>query len=179
MREAQCTDAAGIARVHVESWRTTYRGTVPSAYLDVLSAEQRRPSWERQLCSAEGRTSVFIAVDATTDEIAGFASGGPEQSGTIAEYPWELYAIYLLAGRQRRGAGRLLVTALVQRLRERGARELLLWVLAENQPARRFYEALGGTVVRERSITIGGADLAEIAYGWTDLEALQRHAADR
>mgnify|MGYP002400585019 CR=1 FL=1 len=176
IREARCPDAAGIARVHVASWQSTYRRIVPDAYLDGLSVEERQRMWERGLCGAEGTTAVFVAMHEDTGEIVGFAAGGPEQSGTDPVYPWELYAIYLLADRQQRGIGKRLAAALVERLWQRGARSLLLWVLAENLPARRFYEALGGAVVYERPIGIGGVDLPELAYGWRDLAALQTRA---
>ena len=45
---------------------------------------------------------------------------------------------------------------------------MLVWVLAVS-PFRLFYEALGATQVSEREITIGGAALTEVAYGWADL----------
>ena len=49
---------------------------------------------------------------------------------------------------------------------------ILLWVLAENWPARRFYEALGGEYVSEQQIMIGNTLLLEVAYGWKDLNQL-------
>src|SRR5579883_2064332 len=107
VREARIVDAAGVARVHVESWRTTYRGIVPDAYLDALSVENRQRGWERQL-QAAGTIDVFVAEDRRSGEIVAFASGGPEQTGTETAFPWELYAIYLIADRQRRGVGRRL-----------------------------------------------------------------------
>jgi len=48
---------------------------------------------------------------------------------------------------------------------------MLVWVLAEN-PNRRFYESLGGRFLRSTTITLGGADLEEWAYGWDDLRGL-------
>jgi len=48
---------------------------------------------------------------------------------------------------------------------------MLVWVLAEN-PACSFYAALGGQQVYEKTETIGGASLVEVAYGWRDLRAL-------
>jgi hypothetical protein len=48
---------------------------------------------------------------------------------------------------------------------------MLVWVLRDN-PSRGFYEALGGEYVREQAITIGGANLIELAYGWPDTMAL-------
>ena len=49
---------------------------------------------------------------------------------------------------------------------------MLLWVLKDNRPARKFYEALGGTTLREKSIEIGSQSLIEVAYGWKNLSAL-------
>src|SRR5918998_4172552 len=45
VREARPADAAGIARVHVDTWRTTYRGIVPDDHLDALSYEARERFW--------------------------------------------------------------------------------------------------------------------------------------
>ena len=42
---------------------------------------------------------------------------------------------------------------------------MLLWVLASN-PARQFYEAMGGRVVGVKSERFGDTILKEIAYGW-------------
>jgi hypothetical protein len=44
---------------------------------------------------------------------------------------------------------------------------MLVWVLAENY-ARGFYERLGGALVGEQEITLGGVALREVAYGWPD-----------
>jgi hypothetical protein len=53
---------------------------------------------------------------------------------------------------------------------------MLVWVFAAN-PCRAFYEALGGRYVREQEITIGGAQLREVAYGWSDLRGLAERIA--
>jgi hypothetical protein len=48
---------------------------------------------------------------------------------------------------------------------------MLVWVLADN-PARGFYERLGGRYLRQKPIEIGGIDLFEAAYGWDDIRVL-------
>ena len=53
-----------------------------------------------------------------------------------------------------------------------GMNSMVLWVLAENSDARRFYEALGGHIAGEQQVTIGRASLSEVAYGWYDLGRL-------
>jgi hypothetical protein len=54
---------------------------------------------------------------------------------------------------------------------------MLLWVFADNQPARGFYESLGGIPVAEDGFELGGAWLVEVAYGWRDLGVLLARTA--
>ena len=169
IREADCADAAAIARVHVESWRTTYRGLMPDPVLEGLSVEQRREMWERLLCSKSVDRCAFVA-EAADGELVGFADGGPPQAH-VSGHDSELYAIYLLNEWQGRGAGGRLLRAVGGWLAERGHRRMVLWVLAENYPSRRFYERLGGVLVAQQPFDIGGATLDEVAYGY-DLAAL-------
>ena len=58
------------------------------------------------------------------------------------------------------------------RLAAAGTRSMLLWVFDANAPARTFYEALGGVVVRTQPMDIAGQTLTEVAYGWLNLRAL-------
>jgi len=48
---------------------------------------------------------------------------------------------------------------------------MLVWVLVDN-PACRFYEALGAQKVKEKQIEISSVILNEVAYGWTDTKVL-------
>ena len=165
IRPANANDAAAIANVHVESWRTTYKGIVPDNFLAGLSYAQREQMWHQVLTAPGSPSFVYVAEDARS-QIAGFVSGGPERRGDPV-YTGELYAIYLLAASQGQGIGRQLVRTLVNRLRQEGMTALLLWVLAKN-PSRTFYERLGGRPVDEKTVTIGGVPLIEVAYGWRD-----------
>ncbi|MGH2583489.1 MAG: GNAT family N-acetyltransferase [Dehalococcoidia bacterium] len=172
IRDANCTDVEGIARVHVASWQTSYRGIVPDTVLDTLSVERRQQMWTRWLCDEPGQ--VFISVaEADSGRIAGFASAGPPQRpDEIPDYDGELHTIYLLHEAQRQGIGRPLFAHTVERLAATGARAMLLWVLAGNHQARRFYERLGGSVIDSTPAQFGEAALEEVAYGWPDLRSL-------
>jgi GNAT superfamily N-acetyltransferase len=169
IREASPTDADAIARVHVDSWRTTYTGIVPADYLVNLSYAQRAQFW-RDLLSAPTQLGYVYVATHEAGQIVGFASGGPERSGD-AIYQGELYAIYLLAHYQRQGLGRHLTMAVVKRLLRCGLPSMLVWVLAAN-PGRAFYATLGGQPVYEKETTIGATPLLEVAYGWPDLREL-------
>jgi GNAT superfamily N-acetyltransferase len=167
VRSATFADAAAIARVHVDTWWTTYRGIVPEAHLAKLSYEKQTSFFERMLTSSG--LHYFVAEDAD-GQIVGVASGGPERTGDLG-YAGELCGIYVRESSQRQGIGRQLVRAVVDRLIAGGIHAMLVWVLAAN-PARRFYEALGGQQVATKQIEIGGALLDEVAYGWPDVRVL-------
>jgi len=169
IREAREGDAVGIAKVHVDSWRTTYRDIIANTFLEALSYDDRERYWQSLLDRTE-RTSLLYVAEDDDEEIIGFACGGPEREGNPL-YKGEIYAIYVLQEAQRRGIGRQLVTTIVQRLLEQSIESLLIWVLADNA-SRAFYEALGGQYVTEKPIEIGGVKLREVAYGWTDTRPL-------
>lgn len=171
IREARIEDAAGMAKVHVDSWRTTYAGIVPDSYLANLSYARRETFWRDILASVPARSHPFVAVN-DTGEIIGFVSGGPQRNGDPA-YQAELYSIYLLREYQGQGIGRQLTRRLVEAFLQVNIRSMLLWVFADN-PACRFYEALGGQYLRTEQADFGGVMVDEVAYGWPDITVILR-----
>ncbi|MGQ9598454.1 MAG: GNAT family N-acetyltransferase [Anaerolineae bacterium] len=168
IRLANTDDAPAIARVHIDTWHTTYRGLVPAEFLAQLSYERSEQKW-RELLSNPDQTP-FVHVAEKEGVIVGFASSGPEREQDPV-YHGELYAIYVLDSHQRQGVGRNLVRATARQLWENSFSSMLVWVLAKN-PSRAFYERLGGRYLREKLITIGGVALPEVAYGWPDIRFL-------
>lgn len=170
IRPAVAADAEGVARVHVDAWRTTYRDIVPEAYLASLSYEKRQRGVLRWL---EEVPIFCVAEDAETG-IVGFATGGldPEEKDPL--YKAQLRAIYILQEHQHRGIGCQLVSYVASQFAAGGLCSMLIWALSQNTNARRFYESLGGKYVRTRVIEIGGRSLEEMAYGWTDITPLLR-----
>ena len=170
IRAAIPEDAASMARVHVDSWRSTYAGIVPAEYLSSLSYRNREAAWKQLLTTDRPGTSYFVA-ETEGDGIVGFANAGPEREGDRI-YRGELYAIYILEEYQHMGLGRRLVSCVTRRLLTDGFNSMLLWVLEDNHPACRFYESLGGERVGRKTVAIGGADLVEVSYGWRDITDL-------
>ncbi len=164
VRDAELGDAARIAAIHVASWRATYRGAMPDTYLDSLSTEQRLQAWRRILGSAIATVKVWVAE--IEHEIVGFCSVGPgESSVDDATDPLVLHTIYLQPGHERRGIGGALIRHAEDGMRQMGARSAILWVLEENQPARRFYEASGW--MRDGSVKedeVWGQSVREVRY---------------
>jgi len=170
LRKAVGEDAPAIARVHVDSWRTTYRDIVPEEHLARLSYEERENLWKRVI--ADPRQFTFVAEE--RGRIVGFANGGRNR-GPEADYAGELYAVYLLQAHQQRGTGRRLSAAIAREFVKAGMNSMIVWVLKDN-PACEFYRRLGAKAVATKMTIIGGKTLEESAFGWPDLEALLRHA---
>jgi len=169
IREATTADAPAIARVHIESWRTTYSGILPDAYIGKFVRDERERVWCKILDDPARRRFVCVAAD-EDGTIVGFVSGGPAR-GEANGFAGELYAIYLLDAHERRGIGRRLTAALARRLLRAEMPSMLVWVLAANR-ARDFYAVLGGVKIAEKPAEIPGAELTEIAYGWKDIRGL-------
>lgn len=171
IRLAEQTDAAALAYVHIEAWRTTYAGIVPDEYLAQLEYQQRSAWWHRILRPRGNKPPWAYVVEDDEGQVIGFVSGGFSSSGDPL-YQGELYAIYLLQQAQRQGIGKQLTQTLVERMMNEGISSMLVWVLAEN-PSRPFYEAMGGQQLYQKEIEIGGAKLIEVAYGWLDISTLR------
>lgn len=166
IRPAQIEDAHAIARVHIDTWRTTYRGIVPDEHLSNLSYDRAQASWLKYLSNPESETHAFVAEDESGQTVA-FASGGPLRE-RLDDYDGELYVLYVLKSFQGMGYGKLLVSRVARDLISRGLHSLVIWVLKEN-PACRFYERLGGLKTAEKVIEIGGKELIDVAYVWPKL----------
>ena len=171
IRPAIPADAPGIAQVRVDSWRTTYRGMIPAAYLAAMKVEDSTALWHKVLTAAPNTTSVFVAEGEAG--VVGFTAGvmlAEPKHGLDAE----LTAVYLAQGAQRSGTGRRLVGTVAAAQRAHGATGLIVWVIAGNKGARAFYEALGAELLIEQAFQWDGMDLVEAGYGWRDLGALLR-----
>jgi ribosomal protein S18 acetylase RimI-like enzyme len=171
IRSATLDDVKGIARVHIDTWRSTYRGIVPDDYLDSLSYENRADSWKKRIEeAAEGKWFIYVAVN-ENKQVVGFISGGPNRTDDPI-YKGELYAIYIVQSCHGLGIGRKLSLALVKSLLTTDIASMMLWVFEKNTSARRFYESLSGQFLRSNWFDISGVSIEEVAYGWLDIQAL-------
>ena len=165
IRDGGEADIEGIAKVHVQGWRESYRDFLSPDALAGMSVEERMMMWQRALDRADPQAKLLVA-ETGEGEIVGFARGGPirgkgpELLGTEAE----IFVIYLLDRVKRQGVGRRLMSGVFDHLRSQGFRSVGLWVLKENLPARRLYEALGGMPGPEQSFDLRGQMVTEKAY---------------
>lgn len=169
IRPARPDDAGAMARVHVDTWRTTYVGIISDEYLAKLSYDRSEALWLEVLSDPKSTTHAFVAED-ENGQVVGLASGGHLRE-PLNNYDGELYVVYVRQSFQGSGCGKRLIARVAEDLLRTGCRSLVIWVLKEN-PACRFYERLGGTKAAEKVIEIGGKELVDVAYVWPDLARL-------
>jgi ribosomal protein S18 acetylase RimI-like enzyme len=164
LRRATLDDAPGIANVHVKSWQEAYRARLPQAYLESLDVAARQRWWASELAVLPRDRSPWLAeIDG---EVIGFVAAGPSRDETDPPTTGEVQAIYVLPDCWALGVGRNLLAHAERDLAAHGYTEATLWVLADNDRARRFYETAGWRL-DEGAIkldTIGGQEVSEVRY---------------
>src|SRR5215471_2754755 len=127
---------------------------------------------ERSVASAQSALSVprggqprpaRPAAAGPRTPAAGAAAGPLTPAGRTGEVG-ELYALYLLPAWWSAGVGRALMTSVLDSLRGDRYRRVILWVLADNARARRFYERAGFTLDGGTNVLTGLGGVLEVRY---------------
>jgi ribosomal protein S18 acetylase RimI-like enzyme len=138
--------------------------------LERMSAAVHARRFRRDLMAAQKGQVTLIAEGA--EGAVGYAAGALLGNGQDRGADAEVFTLYVLREAQRAGVGRALLKSTARVLRAEGAKSLMLFVLTRNEPARRFYERLGGEAYAEVATQGWGLGLTETAYRWTDIGAL-------
>lgn len=160
-RHARQEDAAAVAGVHVRSWQVGYRGLLPDEYLDGLRAEDRMHRYTFGSGDPNDPTTIVAVEDGV---ICGFvttrASPDPDDAGR-----GEVLALYVDPQAWGTGVGRHLLGEARRQLARGGATQAVLWVLAGNDRAQRFYGVDGWVADGgRRNVQMWSVAVDEIRY---------------
>lgn len=145
-----------ISRVYEESWKFAYKNIIPQDYLESILEGQwvtnlDDPAWKTLVCIEDSMivgTSSFCG-----SRLQHFDGWG------------EVISIYLLPDHMGKGYGKRLMESVIAELKKLGYEDVFLWVLEENERARRFYENFGFVPTDDfLDDNIGGRDLREVRY---------------
>lgn len=156
VRPATTDDVAGIRRVAHAGWE--------AAYGDVLSSSTRQrclSEWYSheaiERIVADDDVGYFVAED---DGVVGYASGDLTDSDSVGR----LSSIYVHPDRWRDGVGSRLLDTVEEYLAERGAREIRVLVLAENDVGIDFYRSRGYDCDETRTAELGDGSHREHVF---------------
>ncbi len=175
IRRAVTSDAQGIAQVQVTTWRDTYAGVLPARYLVGMSLTRIGARWRAVLSHPNPVSPAYVAED-ERGEIVAYGTCGPRRTNRLSAAEGEFYEIYVTPGAQGGSLGRGLIGIMAENFVARQVGSALVWVLKDN-PARWFYQRLGGRLCAEESIRFAGTPLVQLAFVWPDTAALERLAS--
>ena len=173
VRPVTLSDVEAIAALHVQSWRASYRGILPDAFLDGPVEDERVSHW-LELMDSAGCGRVILTAE-TDDGTAGFVSVAPSGEDGFDAYIEHIHVRPDLKGS---GIGRRLLAEAVDKLIAMGCGSAYLLVFEGNRQAIRFYERLGGETIPFGIEDMAGVSIARSRVAWRDLPALARACRD-
>ncbi|MEV6578631.1 GNAT family N-acetyltransferase [Streptomyces sp. NPDC051582] len=157
-------DIEAVSTIRVRGWQAAYAGIVPRTHLDAMTVEDdagRRRQW----FSRPGRTSRDLVALGDRGPVGWICFGPCRSEMPAPERVGEVYALYITPDLLGRGIGRTLLGEAHAQMGGQGFEASALWVLSDNQRARRFYERSGyradGAV---RDDVYDGITLTELRY---------------
>lgn len=160
VRRAENRDAEAITAVHDAAWRYAYDGMIPAKELSRIVARRGARWWDRAI--RRGTAVLVLEVGGT---ICGYATVGPNRARNLPQ-KGEVYEIYLKPEYQGVGLGTRLFLAARRELGRFGFDSVVVWALADNDGACRFYRNAGGRKIARANERFGDVALTKIAYAW-------------
>ena len=166
VRPAAPGDAAEIGRIQVETWRAAYRGILPAAVLDGLSADEAAARWtaaiekpptaqHHVLVALEKEWRVGFAALGPADDLE---AGDPDPAMTLA-----LDVLLVEPRWGRRGHGSRLLAAAIDHARVDGMTRAITWVPEGDDVTRAFLTSAGWAPDGlARALETGAGELREI-----------------
>lgn len=146
--QATEADTETIRRIAEETWWPTYSPILSKEQISFMLAEIYSPEKIRhQLRTGE---QSFLLLIENTEPVA-FAAYSPR---TEDPEVYKLHKLYCLPKTQGKGYGKLLINAVMSKVKNAGKHLLDLNVNRHNK-ARSFYEKMGFEVIYDEDIAIG------------------------
>ena len=165
-RTAHAGEAATIAALHAESWRSAYRGLLPDAYLDRTVHAERLAHWQARL-AADASPACEVLLAEVDGAPAGFMCLIPDAEPENGIY---LDNLHVLPAWQGLGLGRALMARAARRTRLLApGRPLFLYVIETNHQARQCYLRWGGQETGRLMAELPGpCQLPVLRIAWPD-----------
>lgn len=159
IRDIKKEDIPQVVDIQISGWKTAYKGIIDDKYLENMNPEEKIKM--RQKDYTENR---FIVAE-LNNEVVGFCryTDNINKTPETPEADCELRAIYVKPELKHNGIGRKMFEYAVNEFKNLGKRKMVIWCLKDNESSKKFYEKMGGKIIKERLIHIGNTDYEEVA----------------
>jgi ribosomal protein S18 acetylase RimI-like enzyme len=166
VRRATAEDVQAIARVLVDTRRTSNREQLPASYLAELTYEKTEVEFQKAVTHPEPN-QITLVTQLQSGVVIGFVNGKPTIDAP-GDSSIEMKELYVQEDFQRKGVGESLVGQFMREALCNNTQQVYVWVLSTNQNARHFYEKLGAQYVRNAERVIGGETCGLSVYVWPE-----------
>lgn len=137
IRPGRTEDIDAVVRIFRACWLESYRDLLSDDVRNAMSVEKAKDLWLPALTAKTDRETLVACVD--EDPI------GVARIGCDPDFPerGHLFSLYIEPKYAGKGSGKALLSASLERLAERGFREVSLWVFKANPGASGLYKKTG------------------------------------
>ena len=154
IRSAVAADAAALARLAEETFRSTFAADNTPEDMEAHCASAYGTAIQRVQIADD--TIDTLVVEGENAELIAYAQLRPGMPPEITTPdPIELWRFYVAASHHGRGLARRLMSAVIDRARRRGARTLWLGVWERNLRAQKFYRKCGFADIGSHTFVLG------------------------
>lgn len=151
-------DQAQMARIKVDGWKNAYDTIIAYSYLKTLNYEEQTKRYEESF--DDYKDLVFVAVRG--EEVLGYSCFNTISD--VDKFDSELVSLYIKPSEIGKGIGTALFLETCKQLKELYKNNMIVWCLSDNENAIKFYEKLGGKIVKTKEAKIGDKYYKEYGF---------------
>lgn len=161
IRLAEKKDAQVIAKVHIDTWRSAYKGIMSDSFLNSLDLNKFTNGWLKTLSTQGEGNYLVVESEGTIIAFCTFGSARDEDLDNTESA--ELVAINVSPLYWRKEVGSQLLINIINRLKENYS-TLYLWVAEKNVNATSFYIKHGFKAEGKTKVDTGHGGIVEHRY---------------
>lgn len=161
IRNVKKEDIPEVVDIKIMGWQAAYQNIIDSKYWKELNAEreERIKKMEKNY-----QDSGFIVAE-LNGKVVGFCRFIDNNSHSKnLNIDCELLALYVHPDYKYQGIGTKLFEFVKTYFKNKKKRKMGLWCLKENEPSKKFYKKMGGTIMEEKEIEIGNKTYKEVCF---------------
>lgn len=162
--------SAIVANLHINSWRTTYRGMLPDDFLEKAVEVERYNFWKQRL-ELPSQDQLVLLAEEDDNTYLGFICirlNADKQWGTMIDN------LHVATNEKGKGIGTQLMEEATTWILDQAPNDgVWLWAYEQNKPARCYYEGLLGREVETCMLpSTAGNSVSSIRYAWESPQQL-------
>lgn len=160
IRNIEEKDIPDVVNIQIDGWKSAYKGIIDDSVLNSMNRNERIEKRRNDY-----KENGFIIAE-LNNKAVGFCRYTDSNIFTrdISDIDCELLALYVKPSLKYNGIGTKLFQFVINDFKSKNKTNMILWCLKDNEPSKKFYIKMGGEIIKERTIEIGGKEYLEVGF---------------